>query len=295
MGRIRRLTIYSDKIKTSKKIIVYSDLHLGFKDRSNIKEVFNTPELAPANYDCILIPGDIVHIGKKLENQYIKTSVIDELAQLTGTTPTYISLGNHDQYARNGFENWAAYCEHSAIAAFSTLPNVHLLDINEKVLFDDIELSAINNSVYYYLDYREDKDFFTKEYNLRQNKMSFSEKAYSILLTHDPKSIYRLSIDQNSCFVPNTDLVISGHMHNGLVPNHLQPFFNGRGLLSPDYTLFPSVAYGIKEVNETIFLINGAISSFVEIPLINKLYGVNCTVLELHPNEPGKKLTYTYK
>ena len=40
MGRIRRLTIYSQKIKTSKKILVYSDLHLGFKDRSNIKEVF---------------------------------------------------------------------------------------------------------------------------------------------------------------------------------------------------------------------------------------------------------------
>ena len=51
MGRIRRLTIYSDKIKSTKKILVYSDLHLGFKERSNIKEVFTIPELSPSSYD----------------------------------------------------------------------------------------------------------------------------------------------------------------------------------------------------------------------------------------------------
>ena len=162
---------------------------------------------------------------------------------------------------------------------------------------DGIEFSAINNSVYYYLQYKEQKEFFEQEYNLREPKMSFSKDTYSILLTHDPKSIYRLSKERGECFVPNTDLVVSGHMHNGLTPNFLQGMMKGKGILSPDYTFFPEIAYGVKEVGDTIFLVNGAVSSFVELPLVSKLYGVNCTIIELHPKEEilTKKLTYSYK
>ena len=297
MGHIRRLIIYSDKITKSKKILTYSDLHLGFKDRSNIKEVFSIPELSPSLYDYILIPGDIVHSGKILENPEMQKRVLDKLSRLTGDTKTFISIGNHDQFERFGFENWAAYCQESAISTYNKLPNTHILDINDKVIEDEIEFSAINNSVYYYLQYKEQKEFFEQEYELRQPKMSFTKDAFSIVLTHDPKSIYRLRQDKGTCFVPNTDLVVSGHMHNGLTPNCIQGLMHGKGILSPDYTFFPEIAYGIKEVGDTIFLVNGAISSFVEFPLVSKLYGINCTIIELHPKEEirTKKLTYSYK
>lgn len=295
MGKIRRLTIYSNKIKKSKKILIYSDLHLGFKDRSNIKEIFNIPELSPELYDYILIPGDIVHSGKSLENLEVKKAIIEKLSLLTGTTKTYVSIGNHDQYERYGFETWAAYCKDSAISTFSQLPNMHILDINEKIVEDNIEFSAINNSVHYYFEFYESKEFFEEEYNLRTEKMKFNKSCFSILLTHDPKSIYALSKEHNKCLVPNTDLVISGHMHNGFTPNFLQDKLKGYGLVSPDYTLFPEIAYGIKEVGETLFLTNGAVSSFIEIPILNKLFGINCTILTLEPQEKVKKLTYSYK
>lgn len=295
MGKIRRLTIYSDKIKSSKKILIYSDLHLGFKDRSNIQEVFKIPELSPDLYNYILIPGDIVHAGKCLESASIRQCIIDKLARLTGSTPTFVSLGNHDQYERFGFENWAAYCEAAAISTFNSLPNIKILDIDRKIYTEDLEFSAINNSVHYYLEAHESSDFFFQEYSLRENKISFSQDNFSILLNHDPKSIYHLSARLGQCLVANTDLVISGHMHNGLTPNFLQNKFKGYGFLSPDYTLFPDVAYGVKKVGDTIFLINGAVSSFVEIPLLNKLFGVNCTILNLEPQDQEKKLVYTYK
>ena len=163
MGRIRRLIIYSDKITCSKKILTYSDLHLAFKDRSNIKEVFSIPELSPDLYDYILIPGDIVHSGKVLEEPAMQQRVIDKLSRLTGDTKTFISIGNHDQFERFGFENWAAYYEDAAISTFNCLPNMKILDINEKVELGDVELSAINNSVYYYLEKHEAKEFFLKE------------------------------------------------------------------------------------------------------------------------------------
>lgn len=297
MGKIRRLIIYSDKITKSKKILTYSDLHLGFKDRSNIKEVFNIPELSPSLYDYILIPGDIVHSGKILEKPSMQERVLDRLSTLTGNTKTFISLGNHDQCERFGFENWAAYCSKSAISTYNQLPNTKILDIDEKVVEDELEFSAINNSVHYFLDYKEKKEFFEQEYNRRNPKMSFNEDCFSILLTHDPKSIYRLSKERNTSFVPNTDLVVSGHMHNGLTPNFLQGIMHGKGILSPDYTFFPEIAYGVQEIDETIFLVNGAISSFVEFPIVSKIYGVNCTIIELHPKEEirQKKLTYIYK
>ncbi len=296
MEKIRRLIIYSDKITKSKKLLTYSDLHLGFKDRSNIGEIFDIPELNPSLYDYILIPGDIVHSGKILERPSMQEQVLDKLSILTGETKTFISIGNHDQFERFGFENWAEYCQESAISTYNRLPNAEILDIDRKVVEDGIEFSAMNNSVYYYLQYHEDEEFFKQEYELRKNKMAFSEDNFSILLTHDPKSIYRLSKELGTAFVPNTNLVVSGHMHNGLTPNFIQSIMKGTGIISPDYTFFPEIAYGAKQIDETIFLVNGAVSSFVEMPIINKLYGVNCTIIELHPKEEikTKRLTYSY-
>ena len=208
MGRIRRLTIYSDKIKSTKKILVYSDLHLGFKERSNIKEVFTIPELSPSLYDYILIPGDIVHSGKVLEDKQIQKDVVDKLAILTGTTPTYVSLGNHDQFERFGFETWSAYCANAAISTFNILPNMKLLDINQKIVTEDLEFSAINNSVHYYLEKHESSEFFEQEVSLRQNKISFTEDYFSILLTHDPKSIYRTSVNPIASATRLTEVLV---------------------------------------------------------------------------------------
>lgn len=295
MGKIRRLTIYSNKIHNSKKILVYSDLHLGFKDCSNIKDIFTYSELSPINYDYILIPGDLVHYGKMLEEKNIEDYILHNLSLLTSNTKTFISIGNHDQYSRLGFERWVPYDKSNIISYFNKLPNIETLDINKKIIEDSIEFSAINNSADYYLNNHESTEAFEKEYNLSLNKMEFSKDNFSILLTHDPKSIYRLSKGKSACFIPKTDLVVSGHMHNGLTPNFIQTKLNGYGFLSPDYTLFPEIAYGIKKVGDTLFLINGAVNSFVEIPILNKLLGFNCTIIELQPKENPKKLTYTYK
>lgn len=295
MGKIRRLTIYSNKIHNSKKILVYSDLHLGFKDCSNIKDIFTYSELSPNNYDYILIPGDLVHSGKMLEEKYIEDYVLHNLSLLTGSTKTFISIGNHDQYRRLGFERWAPYSKNGVISHLNKLSNIEILDIRKKIIEENLEFSAINNSADYYLNNHESTETFKKEYDLSLNKMKFSRDNFSILLTHDPKSIYRISKETSTCFVPETDLVVSGHMHNGLTPNFIQTKLNGYGFLSPDYTLFPEIAYGIKEVGDTLFLINGAVNSFVEIPILNKLLGFNCTIIELQPKDNSHRLTYTYK
>lgn len=295
MGKIRRLTIYSNKIFTPKKILVYSDLHMAYKNRSRVDELKSIKELSPNLFDYILIPGDIVHGSQFLENDSINGKVIESLKQITGNTKTFVSLGNHDLYERISFEKWSSYGDYKIRETLSEIPNIRVLDSSHLYIEDNIEFSAINNSAEYYLDDSESSLAFINEYNNMPNKINFSERYFSILLTHDPKSIYEISKKNKETFIPNTDLVVSGHMHNGFTPIWLQSKMKGNGLISPDYTLLPEFAYGVKQIKETLFLANGAVSGFVEIELINKLLGINCTTIYLEPSRDIKKLTYTYK
>lgn len=295
MGKIRRLTIYSDKIFIPKKILVYSDLHMAYKNRDRVNDLIYIKELSPDLFDYILIPGDIVHGSHFLKDEKTNREVIESLKKLTGDTKTFVSLGNHDLYERISFEKWKNFGDSKIRETLSEIPNIKVLDSNRLIIEDNIEFSAINNSAEYYLRDAEDTSSFVREYLNTKDKINFSEKYFSILLTHDPKSIYEVSKYNNESFIQNTDLVVSGHMHNGFTPIWLQTKMNGIGLLSPDYTILPEFAYGIKQVKDTLFLANGAVSGFVEIELINKLLGINCTTINLEPSQNTKKLTYTYK
>ena len=70
-------------------------------------------------------------------------------------------------------------------------------------------------------------------------------------------------------------------MHNGLLPNFMQPFMKNKGLISPQMQLLPEYAQGVYQLKDTTFLINGPINTRVETPLINKLYGPNASVVTL--------------
>lgn len=301
MNKIRRLTIYTSKISKNKKILVYSDLHMGYKTNHNIKELTQIPELKPDHFDYILIPGDIVHSGKCLEEEKIRNQVIQNIQRLVGETKTYVSIGNHDQYERHGFEKWESYSATTIINTLNSLPNIHVIKNGEVMKEENIEFGAMSNTAAYYLENHESLESYYQEYQQTSNKQSFSPKAFSIFLTHDPKSIYRISKSNNRCLEPNTDLVVTGHMHNGFTPNSLQPVLKGQGIVSPDYTFFPEIAYGVKEVGQTLFLVNGAVSSFVENTLINRCFGTNCTIIELVSMPTSKdttnppKLVYKYK
>ena len=54
-----------------------------------------------------------------------------------------------------------------------------------------------------------------------------------------------------------------GMKSNYLGKNYFGEFKNGKlngyGLLSPDYIFFPDIAYGVKNIRDTIFLVNGAV------------------------------------
>ena len=161
----------------------------------------------------------------------------------------------------------------------TSLDNVYLLD-NNTTYEDDISFASFNPNLDYYIKYYGEKSEFLRQFN-EYKTSKFDKNTFNILLCHDPESIIKLSELENTCIEPNTDIVVSGHMHNGFLPPMLNFIVKNRGIISPTKSYFPKYAHGEVDIDTTKFIINGAINSRVENPIINYLYGPNATMIEL--------------
>jgi len=150
MGIIRRLTIYTDKIKKKMKILSYSDLHLVVNKRGNIDEILRVERLSPENYDCIVMPGDIVHYASTYESKENFDKVAKDLKRITGSTPVFYVLGNHDQknwyFCSKGKDGKLNAGIRDALEKLDSLGNFTWLSNGKVFKYGEIELKGINNS-----------------------------------------------------------------------------------------------------------------------------------------------------
>lgn len=286
MGKINKLTIYTKKIPSDISFLVISDIHRdktrGKENLMKVKDLVDLDEI-----DSIIIPGDIVNDVNDLENKEFRNELQNELLSITKHKPTFVSLGNHDQMTHSKDGIWIPGKTELLKDTLKEIPNFHFIDNGEKCETNYLNISACSPDYNYYesrdkkRNERENKEDYQKIFDQTYNSNLFNEDTYNIFLTHEPQSIIKLSKENGSCIQPNTDLVISGHMHNGLLPNFMQPFMNNRGIISPQMQLLPEYAQGVYQLNDTIFLINGPINTRIETPLINNLYGPNASVLTL--------------
>lgn len=286
MGKINKLTIYSGKIPCDISFLVISDIHRskteGKENLMKIKDLIDLDEI-----DSIIIPGDIVNDVNDLEDKEFRSRLQEELLSITKYKPTFVSLGNHDQmtHAKNG--TWIPGQTQLLKEAIKEIPNFCLIENGEKCDMNFLNISACSPDFNYYEDKdkkkseRESTKDYQRIFKQTYNEKLFSDNTYNIFLTHEPQSIIKLSKENESCIQPNTDLVISGHMHNGLLPNFMQPFMANRGIISPQMQLLPEYAQGVYQLKDTTFLINGPINTRIETPFINNLYGPNASVVTL--------------
>lgn len=286
MGKIRKLTIYTEKIPCDISFLVISDIHRdknkGKENLMRIKDLVDVSKI-----DSVIIPGDIVNDVNDLADTEFKEQLQKELLSITKYKPTFVSLGNHDQmtHAEDGI--WIPGNVDLLRETIEEIPNFHLISNGEKCNMNYLNISACSPGFDYYeskdhsKSERENSKDYQEIFDATYNENLFSEDSFNILLTHEPQSIIKLSKENKGCIQPNTDLVISGHMHNGLLPNFMQPFMKNKGLISPQMQLLPEYAQGVYQLKDTTFLINGPINTRVETPLINKLYGPNASVVTL--------------
>lgn len=285
MTHINNITINTEKIENNKKILSLSDLHatkkVGLEHLSMIKRTVNMDEI-----DQIAIPGDIVNDVNELKNNKFRNGLLKALSDFAEGKDVFVSFGNHDlmTLGKHGWEegNYLLLEE-----TLQELSNFHLLHNGEKITVDNITYSAFSPNFSYYEDEKkkrrnlESPSDYRRAFFENYNGNLFSNDTFNILLTHEPQSIIKLSTKKGSCIQDNTDLVVSGHMHDGMVPHILKGFFGNKGIISPQRQLLPNYARGVVEIDGTNFIINGAVNTMVENSLINEIYGANATVIDL--------------
>ena len=285
MAHITNFNINTNKITRDRRILSLSDFHLtGDKGFEHLKEIKSKTDMTKISH--IVMPGDIVNDVNELKDNKFRDSVLQALSDFAEDKHVFLSAGNHDQMTLNN-KKWQRGDYSLLQETIKQLPKFHLLKNGERITVNDITYSAFSPDYSYYEDEdKERKDLeaesdyeeaFMKNYNANL----FDNNTFNILLTHEPQSIIKLSTKKGSCIQDNTDLVLSGHMHDGMLPHFFKRFCGNIGIISPQMQLLPKYAHGTVEVGDTTFVINGPVNARVESALINEIYGSNATVVDL--------------
>lgn len=233
-------TFYTQKAINECKIAIISDIH--YYPEYKIKILKNIiKQIADNKPDFITIVGDI------LDNSYTTelTKLKDFISELATIAPTIVVTGNHDE-KKGSMHNWSFYKNRKLIEILNGIKNVYYLQ-DSTYTSKNIAFYGFNPSYKYYEEEYESYESFCKEIEKLNPKLNSTN--YNILLSHSPINIYRFLKKNPTHNLNKSDLILSGHMHNGCLPFFISHplnkiFHTSRGLVSPDRTLFPKYAQG---------------------------------------------------
>ena len=230
---------YFIKGNINKLIINFSDLHYekDFNNKLLINIISNIKKYKP---DYITFTGDLIDNNKVTYYEYEQVKpLFIFLEQLGLIAPTFICLGNHDLFIPDNIYNNDFYNN------INNINNIYLLR-NNSYSYKDISFSAYESPIDFY---RNEKH---KDIKTEFNKIKFKYSKTSILLVHSPEMIVE-NIDIFNKF----DIILCGHMHNGLMPHFIKGTF---GLITPKLKLFPKYCRGLKRFNGSTLITSGGIT-----------------------------------
>ncbi len=264
MIKVKKYKLYSNKIKKKFKILLTGDIHLW--DDYNKILINNMIEKAKfLKPDIILICGDLIdefRYLKKLENEKYLLQVLNKLSDISDV---FIVLGSHDFMNQKKLKTGNISSEsilywHKMIKNNNNL-KIHLLD-NEIYETSNYRIIGYNQSRNYYIK-QENGDVLIKEMN--ENFNDLKEDKYTILMCHSPLKINEKTLEKIK-IINSVDLILSGHMHDGLLFPILKKLPTTIGLISPEKKFFPANTRGKKEFiinnKKIVLIITGGIMKF---------------------------------
>lgn len=241
-------TLYSSKIKKDINIVLIADIH--FSRYFNINKfniVKDKIKLLKPDYICI--SGDIIDLYDILEDKHLLDILTSFLVDLTKISKVFIALGNHDI---NNNKDLLYFKD------LVKIDNLYLLN-NSYYIDDYVVINGYNPSYEYYYNKYNREDYSLMYKDLLDNKLYFNDKLYNISLIHSPNCLLDNKIKtylNNKC-----NLVLCGHMHNGLVFRFIDKIIkNNYGFISPAKRLFPKLARGYKKIDNIDLIITGGIT-----------------------------------
>ena len=246
--KIKKYKITNDKIPESfknKRVIMFSDLHNACYGKDNEKLYSKIKEINP---DFIIIGGDMPVANSKNSNLNMKTASF--VASLSDIADIYYGVGNHEkrmQESEHLIKDWERY--RSIISDYKGKHNIYYLD-NKKFSVskngDKINIYGLDLEMAYYERFSKHK---LSGKTIREMLGDINNDEFNILIAHNPEYF-------NSYISWGADLVLSGHIHGGMVR---LPLFGG--VISPKLRFFPYYDYGLYEKDNKIMILSGGLGS----------------------------------
>ena len=302
----RKTPLFSGQSK-SLKIAVISDIHFSRLVKTlKLRAIIKQFELARPDY--IFITGDLVDTLECVDSLGERERFLSFLKNLTAISSVrkmIVSLGNHDFYRTSeDKKGWLIVRDKEFLKSLREVPNLVLLD-DEVYQDDDI----------FCFGYTQKKSYYTEDgVNFAENAEAQLEDLTKTLanlpeppadklkfaLIHAPTHLQTPDIE---FLLQPFDYILSGHMHNGIVPPVLDEFWlSQKGIISPTKKLFSGACRHTLETYDDKLIVVGPVTTFhAHLGLLEKLnvfYPTYLTYLEISDKKTYARKPYvkhTYK
>lgn len=266
--------VYNNKITKDITLLHISDIH--FNKKTNEKKLIKITEaILQETPEYVVITGDTIDESSVIKDKIQIKKLVTFLTDIAKNTKVILSLGNHDIYQNNDF---------NFFKKLNDLKNIYVLN-NDSYIDENIYISGFTlpTNYYYNITKKESKEILIE--HLKKNKKITTNLPIfipKIGLIHSPT---KLTDKDVLVQLKEYDLLLSGHTHNGMVPNILDKFFKkNMGIIAPNKRLFPEIARGKIEINAfnkvITIIINGGITKLSEwsaksLSKLNFLYNID--------------------
>lgn len=190
------------------------------------------------------------------------------------------SLGNHDSICRKAGK-WVCGTK-EYVECLKTLKNTLVLD-NQTHKENGINFIGFNNSFDYYEKYKENSGvFFTELFEFFFKNVKLDENEFNLLMCHSPYSINLIKNFKDIPYFRDIDLILSGHMHGGLVHPLMRPFISEPfGIIAPNRDLFPNFARGLVYNDGIPNIISEGATKLAGVNFMDNMYPVDVKTIKL--------------
>jgi hypothetical protein len=264
------------------KIALITDLH--YEEDYDLNIFSNILNILKDNKpDFICLSGDIIDRNNLIKKEDLLIPLKQFIQDLGNITQTIVTIGNHELCNRhikgdfNLVNDW--------FLKLNRIENIYYL-YNKSLVRGNICFTSFDLPFEYY----EIKSGKKSEQYLLKNidkNINLTKKYYNILLSHSPIDIIKEKVLKESEEMKKVNLILSGHMHNGMVP----PFLDGKGnigIIGPYNMILPTTARNkiIKKIDdrEITLIISGGVVKISSghsklLHSFNKLFGSHIVFL----------------
>ncbi len=250
---MNKVSVKTDYVfnKNAKDKVIYhiADIHFNEHTKESLfrKLLDSVYEIKP---DYIMITGDLIDRPLITKDRIKIKRFVNFLSQLGELSKVIISIGNHDAACQDDLKFFKKINE---------LRNIYVLDnTNYEDEFIYVYGITLPSEYYYNMTGKEDYNVLLKV--LRKNKKYINKipnNLVHIFLCHSPICLTNNEVRNE---LNEFDLLLSGHMHNGLVPPFISSFGGNWGFVGPSFKLFPRVCRGRINHDDKSLIINGGVT-----------------------------------